>query len=397
MRKNLYLGLIACAALTMTGCSNDEVSYDSPKQEAHAIQFSTYLGKNVQGRGTINDDAALQNSGFGVTAFYTGQTTWTTPSKAPDFMYNQEVKYNTGWAYSPVKYWPTMKNDKISFFAYAPYSTGNTNGITLPGKSEASTPTSLTFTVNDAASGMIDFVAAQAIDKMQKDAAAGGQEAVSFAFKHELSRLALKVKTSENLTTGSHVVLKKAELIADGYTKSATYTFANTTTTADVATRGSWSNQTAMTTDYDLASIINFTAKDSEEGTTTTIGNKEYSERVREITGTEEALFTTNQYLFLIPSTDANGAGLTANTASIKFYYDIVTEDSKLNQTYSITEAEKQVFLPAGILKQGEAYNVTFTFNMDQIKVSGNITEWSSETNGGNVNVPFTPDTATAD
>ena len=198
------------------------------------------------------------------------------------------------------------------------------------------------------------------------------------------------------MTAGSHVVLKKAELIAAGYTKSATYTFANATTTDDVATRGSWSNQIPMSTNYDLVSIIKFTDKDADTETTT-IGNKVYNDRVREITGTERALFTDGEYLFLIPaSSNAEDAtGLAENTAAIKFYYDIVTEDSKLNQTYSITEAEKQVFLPSGILKQGEAYNVTFTFNMDQIEVSGNITGWSSENNDGNVNVPFTPDTAT--
>ena len=394
MRKNLYLGLIACAALTMTGCSNDEVSYDSPKQEDQPIQFSTYLGKNVQGRGTINNDDALQTSGFGVTAFYTGQTTWTGPIKAPDFMYNQKVTYSTSWTYDPVKYWPTKAGDKISFFAYAPYATV-TNGITLNGKEATTTATQINFSIATAANQMIDFVAAQVINATQQDDASGGngdRSAVSFNFKHELSRLAFKVKTSKNLNSESHLVLKTVELVAsDAYTQTAVYTFNNASTAEDVSTRGSWDTKTPISTDYSLSTIINY-------GSATTIGGKNYSGiSTMDVTSTTATdLFKSGEYLFLIPATNASGTGLSANTAAVKFTYDIVTEDNKLEEGYSCTSAEKIVYLPANILKQGVAYNVTFTFAVDDIEVSGTVSDWGSETSES-TNVPFTPDTATAD
>ena len=39
-------------------------------------------------------------------------------------VWDETLNSNTGgWTYSPVKYWPNNKNDKISFFAYAPYET----------------------------------------------------------------------------------------------------------------------------------------------------------------------------------------------------------------------------------------------------------------------------------
>ena len=46
-------------------------------------------------------------------------------------MHNQMVKFdgtNNVWTYSPVKYWPNRQNDKISFFAYAPYESDWQNG-----------------------------------------------------------------------------------------------------------------------------------------------------------------------------------------------------------------------------------------------------------------------------
>ena len=109
-----------------------------------------------------------QKSGFGVFAYNTGSSTWTSvgASTTPNFMYNQQV---TGtnvatplWSYSPIKYWPNgidagnTSGDPsktatesgvqyLSFFAYGPYAglddstplttTGITqiNGVNLSG------------------------------------------------------------------------------------------------------------------------------------------------------------------------------------------------------------------------------------------------------------------------
>ena len=47
------------------------------------------------------------------------------------FMNNQKVTWNgsgNAWEYTPSKFWPSGANDKVSFFAYAPYA--GSNGIT---------------------------------------------------------------------------------------------------------------------------------------------------------------------------------------------------------------------------------------------------------------------------
>ena len=75
-------------------------------------------------------------------AYYTGGTNWAALSEkpTPNFMCNQQVTYeppkpgeSTGtWNYTPLKYWPAQRNDKISFFAYAPYGINDANGFLLP-------------------------------------------------------------------------------------------------------------------------------------------------------------------------------------------------------------------------------------------------------------------------
>lgn len=63
MKQNYFIGLIACAALTMTGCSNEEINAPQQSQGNNAIEFSTYLGRNAQGsRGTETNDASIKKN-----------------------------------------------------------------------------------------------------------------------------------------------------------------------------------------------------------------------------------------------------------------------------------------------------------------------------------------------
>lgn len=378
MRKNLYLGLIACAALTMTGCSNDEVSYSSSKQEDRAIQFDTYLGKNVQGRGTINNDNALHTSGFGVTAFYTGQTSWSalTPAKAPDFMYNQKVTYSTNWTYDPVKYWPTTQGDKISFFAYAPYS-DNTN-ISTSDNSDTGTPT-VTVTYPTNLTQMVDFVAASVIDQ-EKTAT------VPFDLKHKMTRVGIQAKVSEKVFDNSNphkkttVVIKSVKLNAAAESGelyiSGIYTFASTTDGA-----GTW-NPTLATEALDLETILDL--QTIEKGT---VEESKYSTQGIALTESEtpKNLFQADQYLFLVPVVE----GLTADKATATIEYDIVTEDNALEKTYSCTSATKTISLPTETLKQGTAYTYTFTINVATVDVTATISDNWNTTGTGSGDVDY--------
>ncbi len=146
----LAVGFTACSqsdSLEDTGFSSSATSVDN------AVQFGTYMGKVGTTRGDYEKgpidnsatDQGLKNAKFGVFAYLTVDADYnpaTPTSLAPGFMYNQQITWDgtlSSWVYSPVKYWPngidaanasTPSNtalqktvQKLSFFAFAPYTT----------------------------------------------------------------------------------------------------------------------------------------------------------------------------------------------------------------------------------------------------------------------------------
>ncbi len=378
----------AVAVLGITSCTINEVTKD--RYENNAIEFSTYIGASAT-KGLVLDDEAVANekhgiktTGFGVTAFYTGQDAWPlSTAKAPDFMYNQEVKWDAAlttpaWTYSPIKYWPTATDDKVSFFAYAPYSdqTQSTKpyGITLPKNDANSATTTLNFAVDTASENMVDFVAAVAIDKEQTTDYSH-QEPVNFAFKHELSRLKFQAKLDENLAEAdkTNIVLTKIELaVADEFYSEADYTFSN-----ENGKVGTWSDYTKAASAYDIDGVLDFAAP-----TGVNLLGKDYGNtKVKCLTtATAVDLFTADEYLFMIPSDSETG--IEDNKFKVTIYYDILTQDGNLSEGYSCTSAIKTVSLPNGILQQGTAYNVIFTIYIDRIEVSASVEPWQELTPG---------------
>lgn len=240
---------------------------------------------------------------------------------------------------------------------------------------------------------MVDFVATA---KHYEYKTNGNEvsDKVTFALKHEMTRIDLKAQVSENVYSSStaaqktKVVIRSLKLKSGGefYTK-ATYTFPGVT-----KERGMWEEEkyrTKATTDLDLQSILNWSND-------WTISDKDIISSTNQgiaLEGTSPVdLFNTNQYLFLIPA--ANAEGLQANNTSATITYDIITEDSNLEDGYSKTSATKTVYLPAGIMQQGKAYNLTFTIAVDQVKLDATVADWDTATNSG-IDVPYTPDDAT--
>ena len=173
MKKIYSLIASAIVAVGFTACTQSDLLEGSTSDASltsadNAIQFDTYMGKIGTTRaddysagpitnGEPTDDNSLKNAKFGVFAYYTHNAvdananydptnTSTTPSNiAPNFMYNQQIRWSTSdptnmWVYSPVKYWPNgvdKKNggsgdpsdnatqeeiQKLSFFAVAPFT-----------------------------------------------------------------------------------------------------------------------------------------------------------------------------------------------------------------------------------------------------------------------------------
>ena len=140
--------MAAASALMLTACtSEDDVLQSSAPQkaEAKALGFDVYLPQatNVTRAGSpegvmTTDKLKTAGKGFGVFAFYHDNATYpaTNTTLKPDFMFNEQIHWASGWTYSPLKYWPNETDndsqspaaeaeldnvDKLSFFAYAPY------------------------------------------------------------------------------------------------------------------------------------------------------------------------------------------------------------------------------------------------------------------------------------
>lgn len=395
MKQNYFMGLIACAALTMTGCSNDEINAPQQSQENNAIEFSTYLGRNAQGsRGTETDTGSIKTSGFGVLAYYTEKADFANTNK-PNFMWNQKVTYsNSAWSYTPVKYWPTKVSDKVSFFAYAPYvAGGNANGIVLSGNSATGAPTA-TITLPDDPSKTIDFVAAVQMNKTHDNSASANNN-VSFTLLHEMTRVKVQAKLDKSVYNASDakhktfVVIKNVTFNDKGkFYKSGIYTFSKTD-----GERGTWTttdNATAYSLDLNKVmkkDTIKVTGAKDKSGS----GDYQKGEAGIKLVNTDPvSLFKDDQYLFLIPV-----ANLTDGKATATIEYDIVTEDSKLAVGYSCTNAIKTVKLPAGTLKQGISYNYIFTIKLDEIVLNAEVKGWDETASDSNINVPYSPDDAT--
>ena len=223
MKKNVLksvLGL-AMASMMLTACSNaDEAPTKStaPSTGDTAINFGAYMNRSVSRGGAVGEltgAAELQGAGFGVLAYYTDNKPYA-PDALPNFMYNQQVEYNSGWTYSPLKYWPNEYGsdaastgvDMLSFFAYAPYTPVNlvsgmveapndqTGIIALTRATENGDPKVRYVASLDPATKVDLCWANPIMNKIKTDYASDGK--VAFNFAHALASINVTIDASDD-------------------------------------------------------------------------------------------------------------------------------------------------------------------------------------------------------
>ena len=190
--------MLLLAMLWMVSCSNYATPGISSDDEITFGLANTDGWNDIQeSRAVIVDKAELANQGFGVFAYYAEQT--------PDFMNNTRV-YSTDkgetWTYSPVKYWPNNKNDKLSFFAYAPYNKNTTiNG------------SKINFTVNAKVENQVDLLWSSTNTKNLNKA----NGTITFGFRHALSRIGFSaqaiIENSSHIDDMEKVVMKVKKIV----------------------------------------------------------------------------------------------------------------------------------------------------------------------------------------
>lgn len=399
MKKSLLHTALA-ALLLLAGCSQNEIIEVSP-DAAPPVGFKVFTDAQTRGLVTngnassANTTTGIQTTGFGVFAYYTGQSAWNnTGSFTPNFMYNQKVTYSSGWTYTPVKYWPNTEGDKISFFAYAPHNSNSNTGILFTTTTTTTTGApKLNFTLQTTPQNMVDLVVTNAtqtgndktIDVQKKTSN------VSFLLKHVLTRASFQAKLDASLTGNSattHVYVTGMRILGTSLRNDPNGNAGNNVTANNDSkfynaatyqwSDGTW-NYTTTTTKQAAAYELGNTSF-MPLAAATTGGNYKVSSIELPQNSNAVSLLKTNQYAFLIPPVDITG--ITAATdVRMQLDYDIVTIDASLSAGYSKTSTTATVSLPNGTLKRGSAYLYTFTVGLEKVEVSATVENWATEEN----------------
>lgn len=257
--------LAAAAALTLAGCAKVETYKVSENDGQIPIGFANYSPKAVTRAGDtyINGATLISGKTFAVYAWKTayGAFLGVNPG-APAFMNPAVVTYNDdnttgeGNTYTPVRYWPAGDEpENLSFTAY--YPAGGA-GITAP--TFTSGVGTYAFTAQAAAADMVDFCVADVVNDQvygKTNASPTYAQTVKFTFRHQLTKVQVKFKTTEAVENDANTEIKitaaKFCKINNAGTLTATYAQnASPAVNAPGTTTTAWSAQSGAAT-YDVA------------------------------------------------------------------------------------------------------------------------------------------------
>ena len=328
MKQITLVVFVALGAINIMGCSSDNnniVDVDVPSTKGDAVLFNAAIEQDIQSRGASMDLSELKKESFGILSYYTGQNDWANNGYTPNFMYNQKVTHSgSGWTYSPIKYWPTTKGDKVSFFAYAPFDDSTTDkGIELSGNSASGAPF-INFTLKDTPGAMVDLVTSNVMNQQSSATPA----TVDFSFKHALSRIAFSAKTAENYAD-TKVKVTSVSIKGDFFQKGQ----------FDLSGEGSWTETTDAKTKTYTPTLID---SDNELAF-----------------ATEKQINRDDQYLMVIPQSEKN-------TFNVVVVY-----------TVDGVEAEPIEGTVDMNFEQGKAYNIVLNISLDQnLEISTFTEHW---------------------
>ena len=372
--KTKSLFLLTITMLALAACSENEITEQNPEVNK-PIGFDTYA--SVQTRGIEADIELLKGDGIGVMAYQTTGDYSTTGAKS-EFMNKESVDWNnttSKWEYAPVKFWPAGTNEKVSFFAYSP-----PYDIT-PTSADASNNPKIAYTLRDYQYQMIDIVVSNPEDAtnntMNMTSASG---TVKFKFMHPLTRVDMVAKTGTDISKNSatKVFITGVSLIHNNILNSKGTLDMKTLTWADNKTdyiKSPYVLQAFSDTTPNCG-CLNLTKADFA-------GYKELSLDISAGGTNTTSLFIKSVgkdfYLFLLPVNNGTGTA-NAGDVKVKIAYDIVNKTS--TTTHIKSSVEKEVNLPAGVLKKGSAYKFTFIIGLNAITFDVDTdASWGAETN----------------
>ena len=448
-RISCIVCLIVIALLP--SCKGTVDSPDKPvNADPSAVGFNVYMNRGLQTKAgwggvlTLDDlkDETKAN-GFGVFAYYGNGALYNETSK-PDFMYDQQVTYNTTnnvWGYSPVKYWPnefgeaasSEAADRLTFFAYAPFAdvtpstgvvTGDaTSGIIGMSRNITAGDPVVMYSSSLTPGAGVDLcwgVAAEAftssVDGDNNNVAAGYPflnvikpktgDHLKFEFNHALAQLNVQIDADID------------EVAADGKTKI----YVRSVTFNGFSMRGSL-NLNSNTTDGPIWYDISGTGKLKREPVTVYDGRTDGMEGVETATDMSEKPVNLNPVIVqdkpygdaglkagvtatavnLFNNTDDNAPVMVIPTpgvpVSVTIVYDVETEDSRLAGLLSdgVTHGSsvenkitKNITTTQGnmILSAGKKYVVKLHLGLTSVKFDAEVANWDNTTYEGAADLP---------
>ena len=437
----------ATVAAVLASCSSDDLSVQTAaKQEAqgleNAVSFEAYSQRSLTRAGYAGamDNDQLKTNGFGVFGYYTDMNEYDQTS-TPNFMYNQKV-FGAGWTYEPVKYWPNEYGnnaisddvDKLTFFAYAPY-TANTPAT---GKVNEDQVGITGFTRNTAAGDpYVKYVGSldptKCVDlcwgvvnpdqDVTWDIINGGSQTMSagmpwlnvqrpqkslgqkmkFVFKHALSQLNVQIDADVN--TNQHGQGADLDANTKVFVRSITFNgFAMKgalNLNNEEANTPNWkgyncSNEPLLAEEYTIYDGM----KDGKEGTgytasnekvtglnPTIIQNAKWGEDAEGVTKTAKNLFkgAVNDPIYVIP---------TGDDMTVTIVYDIETKDANLAGTVSDLETagvsienkiSKTITLTSSDamkLEAGKKYTIQLHLGLSQVEFDATVSDWADGAEG---------------
>ena len=436
----------ATVSAMLASCSSDDLSVQTAaRQEAqgleNAVSFEalSQRGLTRAGEAGTMDNAKLQEEGFGVFGYYTDLNEYDQTS-TPNFMYNQEVKYSGGsWTYEPIKYWPNEYGnkaqsddiDKLTFFAYAPYTvntpaTGKVTedqvGITGFTRNSAAGDPYVKYVGSLDPTKCVDLcwgVCADA-DKTWNIIQGGNQtmeadfpwlnvqrpqkslgQKMKFTFKHALSQLNVQIDADVN--TDQHGEGADVDANTKVFVRSITFNgFAMKgalNLNNEEAGVPNWkgyncNNEPILTEEYTIYDGM----KDGKEGTGYTASNEKVTGlnptiiQSKKWSDQEETDGVQKTAKNLFNNTDATAPIYvipTGDDMSVTIVYDIETADEKLlsgtvsdNETPGVSignRISKTITLTSGDamkLEAGKKYTIQLHLGMSQVEFDATVDEW---------------------
>ena len=391
--------------LLLWSCGAADTGADTPEGEAVPVRFDTYVAQNAASRAAtqplsnITDIASLRAAGFGVFGYYDDDKTYDSSVDTPNFMYNQQVTWNNGgsaWTYSPLKYWPNEtgdaasgdRTDRLSFFAYAPYLSGDAR-LNFSANNAKGDPTVTYTTPHDLGQCLDVLYATQPggtspLTNLTKQNV--GQN-VTFSFHHTMSRLNFNVRAAfDEIAAGSNAKADSTRITVERITLEtegdATTPLFFTTGTLNLRT-GLWAKAPSSSTG---TGSTTGTPKIELSGDALGTDVRDQGDKcVSEMRDADKNIIpgvdntwrnAGNGYLTLLPNPDLPAAAAPKLKVTIEYY--TTSDDPRLVLSGGRSRVRNTATstLSGFRFERGKAYAINILVGMETVKFTVQVQNW---------------------